>query len=412
MTYQAFDTGYLAFMLMAASLVMLLAPGLAFFHGGLAGRKNLLAVMVQSFVAMAWTTFLWWACGFSLVFSGGAGAVIGNFQLAFLNGVRPDSLITLHATTPGARELPLLGLFGYHMMLAMIGPVLLAGAFANRIKFPAFLMFLTLWLFFVYFPAAHLVWGDGPAARWGILDFAGGAVVHATAGFAALASVLYVGRRKYLDQGPHSLPLVALGAGLLWFGWYGLTAGWALRADGSTLVAFANIHICASVAALGWLGLAWTFEKKPRFLGMLTGALAGLVGISPAAGLVSPLGAVGIGLIVGLACYLAVELKHRLGLDDALNIWACHGVGGGTGAICTGIFATTVWNPGGADGLLRGGLRGFTAQALAVAVLMAYAFLSSYVALWLTDKVTAVKLAEPEAAVGAEAALQGEAIYQ
>jgi len=411
LTPNAFDTGNLAFMLVAASLVMLMTPGLAFFYGGLVGRKNVLAIMIQSFVSMGWTTFIWWACGFSLVFSGGAGGVIGDFRLAFLHGVRPDSLITVNAATPNAYTLSLLVLFIYQMMFAIITPALITGAFANRIKFPAYLVFLTLWLFCVYFPVAHMVWGNGLFARWGVLDFAGGTAVHTTAGFAALASVLYVGRRKVMDKGPHSIPLVALGTGLLWFGWYGFNAGSELRVDTTTLVAFANTDICASVAAITWLGLAWRFEKKPKFVGLLTGAVAGLVAITPAAGYVSPAGSVAIGVIVSVVCYLAVELKNRLGLDDALDVWGCHGVGGVVGCVCTGIFATRVWNAGGAEGLLRGGYRFCAVEALSVGITMVYAFVFSYAALWLIDQVTAVKVTAAEEQQGLDASLHGEEAY-
>ena len=411
MTLQAFDTGNLAFMLVAASLVMLLAPGLAFFYGGLVGRKNMLAVMAQCIAAMGWTTFLWWACGFSLVFSGGEGGVIGNFRYAFLNSVRPDSLIVLDAHTAGARTLPLLALFSYHLMLAIIPPVLVTGAFANRIKFPAFLVFTTLWLFFVYFPLAHMAWGNGLFRAWGVLDYAGGLVVHGASGFAALASVLYVGKRKYLDKGPHSLPLVALGTGLLWFGWYGLSAGSGLRLDAATLAAFANISICAALAVLTWLGLAWTCERKPRFAGLLTGAVAGLVASAPAAGYVSALGAAGIGLLAGAACYVAVALKHRLGLDDALDVWACHGIGGATGCLGTGLFATTAWNAGGGDGLFRGGVRLFAVQTGATGLALAYAFLFSFAALWLIDRVTGVQVTVREEAPGLDLPFPGDQAY-
>jgi len=411
MTPTAFDSGNLAFMLVAACLVMLMTPGLAFFYGGLVGRKNVLAIMIQSFVSMGWTTFVWWACGFSLVFSGGEGGVIGNFQYSFLHGVRPGSLITVNANGPNAYTMSLLVLFIYQMMFAIITPALITGAFANRIKFPAYLIFLTLWLICVYFPVAHMIWGNGLFAKWGVLDFAGGTAVHTTAGFAALASVLYVGRRKIRDKGPHSIPLVALGTGLLWFGWYGFNAGSELRVDTTTLVAFANTDICASVAAITWLGLAWRFEKKPKFVGLLTGAVAGLVAITPAAGYVSPAGAVCIGVTVSVVCYMAVDFKNRMGLDDALDVWGCHGVGGVVGCTCTGIFATRVWNPGGADGLLRGGAHFFAFEVVAVVITMVYAFGFSYAALWLIDRVTPVQVTEEEQQLGLDASLHGEEAY-
>jgi ammonium transporter, Amt family len=399
------DTGNTGFMLVASSLVMLMTPGLAFFYGGLVGRKNVLAIMIQSFVSMGWTTFLWWAVGYSLVFSGGTGGVIGNLNLAFLRGVRPGDLVA------GGNGIPLLVMFVYQMMFAIITPALITGAFANRIKFGAYLIFLTLWMLFVYFPVAHMVWGNGLFATWGVLDFAGGTAVHTTAGFAALASVLYVGKRKIVDKGPHSIPLVALGTGLLWFGWYGFNAGSELRVDNVTIMAFVNTDVCASVAALTWLALAWKLERKPKFVGLLTGAVAGLVAITPAAGYVSINGSVAIGVIVSVVCYLAVELKNKMGLDDALDVWGVHGVGGVVGCICTGIFATKIWNPAGADGLLRGGHHFFAMQVLSVVITAGYAFVFSYGALWLINKVTPVKVTAEEEELGLDESLHGEEAY-
>ncbi len=399
------DTGNTGFMLVAASLVMLMTPGLAFFYGGLVGRKNVLAIMIQSFVSMGWTTFLWWAVGYSLVFSGGQGGVIGNLDLAFLRGVRPTDLFA------GGNGIPLLVMFVYQMMFAIITPALITGAFANRIKFGAYLIFLTLWMLFVYFPVAHMVWGNGLFASWGVLDFAGGTAVHTTAGFAALASVLYVGKRKIMDKGPHSIPLVALGTGLLWFGWYGFNAGSELKVDHVTIMAFVNTDVCASVAALTWLALAWKLERKPKFVGLLTGAVAGLVAITPAAGYISINGSVAIGVIVSIVCYLAVEFKNKMGLDDALDVWGVHGVGGVVGCICTGIFATKVWNPAGADGLLRGGRHFFAMQTASVVITATYAFVFSYAALWLINKVTPVKVTAEEEEMGLDESLHGEEAY-
>jgi len=224
-----YDSGNIGFMLVATALVMIMTPGLAFFYGGLVGRKNVIGVMIQSFVSMGWTTFLWWVCGYSLVFSGGQGGLIGDLHYAFLQGVKPGDIFSV------ANNIPLLVLFVYQMMFAIITPALITGAFANRIKFPAYMIFLTLFMFFVYFPVAHNVWGDGFFAHcWGVLDFAGGTAVHAASGFAALASVIYVGRRKIINSEPHNIPFVALGAALLWFGWYGFNAGSELRIDAVT----------------------------------------------------------------------------------------------------------------------------------------------------------------------------------
>ena len=413
MTPNAFDTGNLAFMLVAASLVMLMTPGLAFFYGGLVGRKNVLAIMIQSFVSMGWTTFLWWACGFSLVFSGGEGGVIGNFQYAFLHGVRPDSLITVNANTPSAYTMSLLVLFIYQMMFAIITPALITGAFANRIKFPAYLIFLTLWMFCVYFPIAHMVWGNGLFAKWGVLDFAGGTAVHTTAGFAALASVLYVGKRKYMDKGPHSIPLVALGTGLLWFGWYGFNAGSEFQVDSVTTSAFLNTDVAASFAAVTWLVVEWLNAKQPKFLGLLTGAVAGLATITPAAGYVSPMTAALIGILAGVICYYAVALKNRLGWDDALDVWGVHGVGGFIGIIFLGLFADKMWNPNiVTNGLLTGGGLGFFGKQLAaVAISSVWAFGFTYGMLWLIDRITPVKVAAGVEDLGLDRGLHGESAY-
>jgi Amt family ammonium transporter len=265
-----------------------------------------------------------------------------------------------------------------------------------------------MWLFFVYFPVAHMVWGNGLFASWGVLDFAGGTAVHTTAGFAALASVLFVGKRVIKDRGPHSIPLVALGTGLLWFGWYGFNAGSELKVDHVTLLAFANTDICASVAAITWLFIAWIFEKKPKFVGLLTGAVA----ITPAAGYVPISASVAIGVIVSIICYLAVEFKNKMGLDDALDVWGVHGIGGVVGCICTGIFASKAWNPGGADGLLLGGTHFFLMETLSVLLTAAGAFIFSYASLWLIDKVTRVKASESEEEAGLDASLHGETAYE
>ena len=307
------DTGNTGFMLLCSSLVMLMTPGLAFFYGGLVGRKNVLAIMIQSFVSMGWTTVLWYAFGYSLCFSGDVGGIVGNLDKAFLRGV------DLFTPSPINNTIPIIVFIAYQMMFAIITPALITGAFTNRVTFKAYMFFLTAWLVFVYFPFVHMVWGGGFLQQWGVLDFAGGIVVHNIAGMAALASVLFVGKRRVLDKGPHSIPLVALGTGLLWFGWYGFNAGSEFRVDAVTAVAFLNTDIAASFAAVTWLMVDWMMSKKPRFLGLLTGAVAGLATITPAAGYVSPTSAVIIGIISGVVCYFAVALKNKLMLDDALD---------------------------------------------------------------------------------------------
>ena len=245
---------------------------------------------------MGWTTVLWFVCGYSLCFSGGEGGLIGNLDLAFLAGTSVNDVFA------GNNAIPLYVFVAYQMMFAIITPALITGAFTNRVRFPAYMLFLTLWLLFVYFPLVHMVWGGGLLAEMGVLDFAGGIVVHASAGMAALASVFYVGRRKVAERGPHSIPLVALGTGLLWFGWYGFNAGSQLQVDNITAIAFINTDVAASFAAVTWLIFSWFLEKKPKFVGLLTGAIAGLATITPAAGFVSVSSAAIIGIAAGGIC--------------------------------------------------------------------------------------------------------------
>ena len=398
------DTGNTGFMLLCSSLVMLMTPGLAFFYGGLVSRRNVLAIMMQSFVSMGWTTVLWFAVGYSLCFSGDVGGVIGNLDMAFLHGV------TLATPSPNP-GIPLIVHVAYQMMFAIITPALITGAFANRVSFKAYMAFLTLWLLFVYFPFAHMISGAGILQKWGVLDFAGGIVVHNTAGLAALASVLYVGRRRVAEGGPHSVPLVALGTGLLWFGWYGFNAGSEFQVDAVTAVAFLNTDVAASFAAIAWLVVGWWLEKRPTFVGLLTGAVAGLATITPAAGYVSPITAVIIGIVSGVVCYFAVALKNRLRWDDALDVWGVHGVGGALGIVLLGVFATTSFNPAGTDGLIAGNGAFFWKQLVAVALSSVWAFGFTYGMLWLIDRVTPVKVVQAAEESGLDAALHGETAY-
>ncbi len=402
-----FDTGSTGFMLLATSLVMLMTPGLAFFYGGLVGRKNVLAIMIQSFVSLGWTTVLWFLFGYSLCFSGGEGGLIGNFDMAFLRG------IDLNTPFSGA-NIPLFVFIAYQMMFAIITPALITGAFANRVRFPAYLIFLTVWLIFVYFPLVHMVWGNGLLAKWGVLDFAGGIVVHASAGMAALASVFFVGKRNVLERGPHSLPLVALGTGLLWFGWYGFNAGSELKVDTITATAFLNTDLAASFAAITWLFLAWILEKKPKLIGLLTGSVAGLATITPAAGFVSVGDAVVIGILAGVICYFAVALKNKLHWDDALDVWGVHGVGGTIGIMMLGLFASKAVNPAvQIEGLLIGGdFSFFLVQTASVLMVSVYCFVFTYIALKIIDKITPVKVTREEEEAGLDSSLHGEIAYE
>ncbi|MFA5795266.1 MAG: ammonium transporter [Candidatus Brocadiia bacterium] len=399
-----FDIGNTGFMLIATSLVMLMTPGLAFFYGGLVGRKNVLAIMIQSFVSMGVTTIIWVFVGWSLCFSGDHFGIIGDLGQSLLNGITP-----LSVWSP-TNNIPTLVVVAYQMMFAIITPALITGAFANRIRFKAYLLFLVGWLVLVYFPFVHMVWGGGLLQQWGVLDFAGGIVVHNIAGMAALASVLYVGKRQSPDQ-LHSVPLIALGTGLLWFGWYGFNAGSELKVDSITGLAFLNTDIAASFAAPTWLLLAWIFEKKPKFVGLLTGAVAGLATITPAAGYVSTTSAAIIGTVAGAVCYFAVMLKNKLKWDDALDVWGVHGVGGMIGIIMLGIMGSKLINPAGADGLLYGNSSFFFKQLVAIVISSIYAFGITYIMLVVINKITPVKVEKQEEINGLDETLHGEQAY-
>jgi len=399
------DTGNTGFMILCTSLVMLMTPGLAFFYGGLVGRKNVLAIMIQSFVSMGWTTVIWYAYGYSLCFSGDWHGVVGNLHNAFLRG------IALNTPSPND-TIPALVFIAYQMMFAIITPALISGAFTNRVTFKAYMLFLTGWLTFVYFPFVHMVWGGGFLQQWGVKDFAGGIVVHNIAGMAALASVLYVGKRRVLDRGPHSIPLVAMGTGLLWFGWYGFNAGSEMRVDSVTAVAFLNTDVAASFAAIAWLMVSWLNEKKPKFLGLLTGAVAGLATVTPAAGYVSPTTAVIIGIVSGVVCYYAVEMKNKLRWDDALDVWGVHGVGGFLGIVMLGIFANKQFSPEGANGLLYGDPTFLLKEVTAVVFSSVWAFVFTYAMLRIIDGFTPVKVTELTEEMGLDEAQLGEHAYE
>jgi Amt family ammonium transporter len=297
------------------------------------------------------------------------------------------------------------------MMFAVITPALITGAFTNRVTFKAYMLFLTGWLLFVYFPFVHMIWGGGALQRWGVRDFAGGIVVHTLAGMAALASVLYLGRRRVDDTGLHNIPLVALGTGLLWFGWYGFNAGSEFRVDSVTAVAFLNTDLAASFAAVTWLAIAWWTTQKPRFVGLLTGAVAGLATVTPAAGYVSPLAAVVIGIVAGIVCYLAITLKNRLAWDDALDVWGVHGVGGFLGIVLLGLFATTRFNPAGPNGLFAGDPGFLGKQIVAALLASAWAVVCTVGMLWLINRITPVHVSAETEAAGLDAELHGEAAY-
>lgn len=408
-----FDKGLSTFMIIATSLVMLMTPGLAFFYGGLGCKKNILSIMMQSFVSMGISSILWIAFGYSMCFSGTmAGGsdffgIIGNFDKVFLHGVT--------ASTPFSpdRNFPEYIFVAYQMMFAIITPALITGAFINRVTFKAYIIFLILWQIFVYYPFVHMVWGGGILAEWGVLDFAGGITVHATAGFAALASVFYVGRRVEKSSGPNNIPLVAIGTALLWFGWYGFNAGSELDVDSTTAQAFLNTDLSASVAAITWLIIEWTTGKKrPTFIGLMTGAVAGLATITPAAGYVSLGSAFFIGLLAGIVCYVAVQFVVRKEWDDALDVWGVHGVGGVLGTIMLGVLASKTINDNGANGLVFGGWSFFLKQLVAIVLASAWGFVFTILMLKGINKFVPVKVRRIDQQRGLDLSLHGEIARQ
>lgn len=405
-----FDVGLTTFMIVATSLVMLMTPGLAFFYGGLGSKKHILNIMMQSFVSLGLTTVLWFFFGYSLCFSGSMAdgtdlfGIIGNLDKAMFNGVTPKTVFSPQ------KNFPEYIFIAYQMMFAIITPALITGAFINRISFRAYIWFLIFWQIFVYYPFVHMVWGGGLLASWGVLDFAGGIVVHATAGFAALASVYFVGARKERRHVPNNIPLVAVGTALLWFGWYGFNAGSEMAVNDVTVAAFLNTDIAASFAAVTWLLIEWnTGKKKPTFIGLMTGAVAGLATITPAAGFVTIQSAVIIGIIAGIGCYLSVKFKEIKGWDDALDVWGVHGMGGVIGTICLGLFATTTINPNGVDGVFYGG--GFTflmKQIAAILFAISYAFLFTVGILKAINWLIPVKASAKEEKEGLDISYHGE----
>jgi len=402
-----FDTGNTGFMLVATSLVMLMTPGLAFFYGGLVGRKNVLTIMIQSFVSMGVTTIIWWLYGYSLCFSGGVGGVIGNLDKACMIGV------TLRTPSPyGSGNIPEYVFMAYQMMFAIITPALITGAFSNRVRFGAYLLFLVCWLTFVYFPFVHMVWGNGLLAKWGVLDFAGGIVVHNIAGMAALASVLYVGRRRVGDSVPHSIPLVALGTGLLWFGWFGFNAGSALAANELAANAFITTNTATAAAAFTWPMIEWIVGGRPTALGCATGAVAGLVAITPACGFVTPINALFIGILVSIFCYIAcAKIKAIFKYDDSLDVFGVHGVGGIWGTLATGLFAEKVVNEAGADGLLFGNAHQFMIQCLLVVAAVIFAVVMTVIIFKLVDAVIGMRVEKKAELVGLDLTQHSESGY-
>jgi len=391
-TISAGDTAWL---LSSAGLVLLMTPGLAFFYGGLVRKKNILSILMQCFMAMCLVTIQWYLFGYSLAFGPDIGHVIGNLDWSFLRHVGMD------ANTDYAATVPHLAFMAFQLKFAIITPALIIGAFAERMKFSAFCVFTFLWATLIYSPVAHWVWGIGGFLRdMGAMDFAGGAVVHINAGMAALAAALILGKRVGKSSLPHNLPLAILGAGMLWFGWFGFNAGSALAANGTAALAFVNTHMASAVAGFTWSVLDWFYHKKPTTLGMITGAVAGLVAITPAAGFVTPTGAFMIGLFSAAICFVSVTfVKAKFGYDDSLDAFGVHGIGGIWGSIATGIFATS----GAADQVWI--------QLKATAIVMVFSFVASYLLLKAVDLVLGLRVTELEERVGLDLVSHKETAY-
>ena len=397
------DTGNTAWVLVSAAMVMLMTPGVALFYSGMVRQKNVLSTIMMSFASLALVGVLWVLFGYSFGFGPDVAGIIGNLDFLGLKGVGMD------ATGTGIPELAFMMFQG---MFAIITVALISGAVVERIKFSAILVFSALWLILIYAPVAHWVWGGGWLANLGALDFAGGTVVHINAGISALALVLLLGPRSgFLKEAmePHNIPMVVIGAALLWFGWFGFNAGSALAADGLAASAFVATNTSAAAAALIWILLGWR-HRRPTILGAATGAVAGLVAITPAAGFVTPMAAIAIGVGAAAVCYYAMLfLKPRLGLDDSLDVFAVHGVGGIWGALATGIFATA--SVGGVDGLISGNPAQLGIQAIAVAAVAAFAFGGSWLLGKLVDKTIGLRVKDVEEVVGLDISQHGERAY-
>ncbi len=401
--------GDTAWMLVSAALVMLMTPGLAFFYGGMVRRKNVLGTLMHSFAALAVVSIQWMLFGYSLAFGPDVKGIIGNLDWA---GLRNVGLLPNPAY---AATVPHMAFMIYQAMFAVITPALISGAFAERMKFSAYLLFVVLWSTIVYDPVAHWIWGVGGWLRGqGVLDFAGGLVVHATSGFSALAAALFIGRRKDLSREPmppHNLPMTAVGAGLLWFGWFGFNAGSALSSGQLSTLAFVTTHAAAVSATATWIVIEWLHRGKPTVFGAVTGSIAGLATITPAAGFVTPDSALIIGVLAGAICYAALNLKPVLGYDDSLDAFGVHGVGGTTGTLCLGLFAALAANPAGANGLFHGNARQFYVQLGAVAIVAAYSFIVSLVILKIVDVIAGLRVSPDYEDNGLDISLHGEEGY-
>ncbi len=408
-TVQKINSGDTAFVLIATALVMLMTPGLALFYGGMVRKKNVLATIMQSFILLAVISIQWVLWGYSLAFGPDIHGIIGSLKWFGLNHVG-------FAPNPNyAPTIPHEVFMIFQMMFAVITPGLITGAFAERMKFKTFLVFIVLWATLVYDPIAHWVWGAGGwIHNLGALDFAGGTVVHISSAISALAAVLIIGKRHNYGKEhnpPHNLTMTVIGASLLWFGWFGFNAGSALSAGTLAGSAFVVTNIAAAAATLGWLAAEWKKSGRPTMLGAASGAVAGLVAITPASGYVGPIPAIIIGFFAGVLCYYAVSLKPKFGYDDALDVVGVHGVGGTFGALATGLFASVAINAGGANGLFYGNPKQLFVQLIAVVATIVYGFIVTFILLKILDATMGLRVTQEEEVMGLDITQHGEEGY-
>ncbi len=403
------NTGDTSWILVSTALVMMMTPALAFFYGGMVRRKNILSTLNLSFIVLGLISVQWVLFGYTLAFGPSLGGFLGRLDFAGLVGVGEAP----NATYAG--NIPHLAFAAYQMMFAIITPALITGAFVERVRYKTFLAFTLLWATLVYDPVAHWVWGAGGFLReLGAMDFAGGTVVHITAGFAALAFALAIGPRKGYGKAPMEparIPYTVLGAGLLWMGWFGFNGGSALAANGLAIQAIVTSNTAAAAASLVWMFLSWGSDHKPSILGIATGAVVGLVAITPAAGFVTPLAALVIGGVAAAISYYAIRFRQKIGLDESLDVWACHGMGGLWGALATGLFATQTVNAAGSNGLFYGNPQQLWIQAAAAVIVITFSFTMTFVITKVLDRVMGLRVTLDEEEVGLDVSQHGERAY-
>ncbi len=403
------DSGDTAWVLTSSALVLAMTmPGLALFYGGLVRTKNVLATIMQSVMILSVVSVLWILVGYSLAFGPDKGGVIGGLEWVGLSGVGAEPHPTYGPTIPHQAFVL------FQLMFAAIAPALITGAFAERKRFTSVVLFAAIWSLVVYVPLAHWIWGGGWLGKLGALDFAGGAVIHISSGASALVCAIVLGQRRGYGidyMAPHNLPMTLLGTGFLWFGWFGFNGGSALGANGIAVSAILATHAAAATGAIAWCGVEWAHRGKPTVLGVASGAVSGLATVTPAAGYISPLFAIAIGVVAGMACYAAIVWKGRFGYDDSLDVVGIHGVGGVIGILATGLCASKAVNPGGADGLLFGNPGLFGVQVLVVAVTTIFSMIGTFIILKLVDSMTGLRVSSEEEATGLDLSQHNERAY-